>query len=186
MSRIDLQLVPTHPDGVAGLSFLSNTLRALTVFAAAHGTMVAGYLATRTVILGGPLTEFKAEIAAMVILVLFMTISPLFVFTPQLAEAKRNGLREYGRLAMRYVSVFDAKWVRGTSGSSGALLGSADVQSLADMGNSYAVVRTMRTVPVTNDAIYRIAVATLAPIVPLLLTIMPLEELVKKLAAILF
>jgi hypothetical protein len=44
----------------------------------------------------------------------------------------------------------------------------------------------MRTAPITRDAVVGLAVATLVPIVPLLLTMMPLEELLKKLFAILF
>jgi hypothetical protein len=44
----------------------------------------------------------------------------------------------------------------------------------------------MRTAPMTKDAIVRLAAATLIPIVPLSLTMMPLEELVKKLLGILF
>jgi hypothetical protein len=65
-------------------------------------------------------------------------------------------------------------------------LGSADIQSLADLGNSFEVVRTMRLAPITRDAIVRLAAATLVPITPLLLTMMPLEELVKMLVGILF
>jgi hypothetical protein len=70
--------------------------------------------------------------------------------------------------------------------STGSLVGSADVQSLADMGNSYDIVRTMRTVPITKDTVFRLTGATLVPIVPLLLTMMPIEELLRKLYAILF
>ena len=65
-------------------------------------------------------------------------------------------------------------------------MGSADIQSLADLGNSYEVVRTMRIAPITRDAVVRLAAATLVPIVPLLLTMMPLEELLKMLFGILF
>ncbi|MGO8609997.1 hypothetical protein ACC848_44380, partial [Rhizobium johnstonii] len=72
-------------------SFLSNTLRVLSVFALAHGTLLAGYLATQVVILGTSLIEFKAEIAAMLILIVCVTAGPLLMFTPQLSEARRNG-----------------------------------------------------------------------------------------------
>jgi hypothetical protein len=44
--------------------------------------------------------------------------------------------------------------------------------SLADLGNSYAVVREMRIVPVGLRDITRLVVATGAPLLPLLLTIM--------------
>ena len=64
-------------------------------------------------------------------------------------------------------------------------MGSTDIQSLADLSNSYQVVQTMRTVPITKDVVLRLAVATLVPILPLLLTMMSLEELLKKLVGIL-
>jgi hypothetical protein len=57
---------------------------------------------------------------------------------------------------------------------------------LADLSNSVEGVRTMRSVPVNRDAVIRLVLATVAPIVPLLLTIMPLEELAKKLLGVLF
>jgi hypothetical protein len=41
-------------------------------------------------------------------------------------------------------------------------------------------------VPFTKETILQLAVVTVAPVAPLLLTMMPLEELVKKLLGILF
>ncbi len=81
---------------------------------------------------------------------------------------------------------FDAKRLRGGAPADELFAGSGDIQSLADLGNSYEVVRTMRVVPLTKDAILQLAAVTVAPIVPLLLTMMPLEELLKKLFSILF
>ena len=186
VSRIELSLVPTHPDRVGGLGFLANTAYAFAVLAVAHGAMVAGVVANRIFYLGASLTQFKVEIAVVVVFVLLLLLGPLLVFTFQLAQAKRTGLREYGTLAERYVREFDAKWLRGGAPRDEPLVGSGDIQSLADLGNSFEVVRTMRIAPITRDAILRLAAATLVPIVPLLLTMMPLEELVKMLFGILF
>ncbi len=186
VSRIELSFVPTHPDRVGGLGFLANTAYAFAVLAVAHGAMLAGTLANRIFFAGAALTQFKAEIAVMVVFVLCAILGPLLVFAPKLAQAKRQGLREYGTLTERYVREFDAKWLRGGAPADEPFVGSADIQSLADMGNSYEVVRTMRITPITRDAILRLAAATLVPIVPLLLTMMPLEELVKMLFGILF
>ena len=143
-------------------------------------------LANRIFYLGAALPEFKVEIAVVVVFLLCLVLGPLLVFAPQLAQAKRTGLREYGTLAERYVREFDAKWLRGGAPADEPLVGSADIQSLADLGNSFEVVRTMRIVPVTKEAVLQLAAATLAPIVPLALTMMPLEELLKKLFGILF
>jgi hypothetical protein len=186
VSRIGLRLVPTHPDRVGGLGFLSQAAYALTVLAAAHGAMLAGSLAGRIFFLGAALPQFKGEIALLVLVLLGVLLGPLLVFTPQLAAVKRNGLREYGTLAERYVREFDAKWLRAGAPADEPFLGSADLQSLADLANSYEVVRTMSPAPITKQAIVRLAVATLLPIAPLLLTVMPLEELLKKLASTLF
>ena len=186
VSRIELSLVPTHPDRVGGLNFLSNTVYAFTVLAVAHGALLAGQLANRIFFAGAALTQFKAEIALMVGFLLCVVLGPLLVFALQLAAAKRKGLREYGTLAERYVREFDAKWLRGGTSADEPFVGSADIQSLADLSNSYEVVRTMRIAPITRDAIVRLAAATLIPIVPLLLTMMPLEALVKQLVSILF
>ncbi len=113
-----------------------------------------------------------------------LVFGPLLVFAPQLAEAKRIGNREYGTLAERYVREFDAKWLRGGAPTDEPLVGSGDIQSLADLSNSFEVVRTMRIALVTKEALIRLAVATLVPLVPLALTMMPLEELLKRLISI--
>ena len=186
VSRIDLSLVPTHPDRVGGLGFLSNTVYAFAALAVAHGALLAGPLANRIFFAGATLPQFKAEIAVVVLFVLCVVLGPLLVFAPQLAQAKRTGLREYGTLAERYVREFDAKWLRGGAPGDEPFVGSGDIQSLADLGNSYEVVRTMSILPVTKEAVLRLGVATLVPVVPLTLTMMPLEELVKTLFGILF
>jgi hypothetical protein len=185
VSRIKLNLVPTHPDGVGGLSFLSATVYAFTVLAVAHGLILAMPIANRIFFAGAALTQFKAEIALVVVFMLVLVFAPLLVFAPQLSQAKRTGLREYGALAQRYMREFDAKWLRGGAPADEPLMGSGDIQSLADLGNSYEVVRSMNIVPITKDAVLRLVAATLVPIVPLLLTMMPLEELLKKLFTLL-
>jgi hypothetical protein len=185
VSRIELNLVPTHPDRVGGLSFLSNTVYAFTVLAFAHGTMVAAQLANRIFFVEATLPQFKVEIAVMVVFLLCVVFGPLLVFAPQLAQTKRKGLREYGALAQRYVREFDVKWLRSGAPADEPFVGSGDIQSLADLGNSYEGVQTMRIAPITKQAVLQLVVATLVPIAPLALTMMPLEELLKKLFAIL-
>ena len=186
VARIELRLVPTHPDRLGGLGFLSGTVYAFAVLALAHGAMLAGQLASRIFYLGARLPDFKAEVAVTVAFLLCALFGPLLAFAPQLAAAKRAGLREYGWLAQRYVREFDAKWLRGGAPAGAALVGSGDVQSLADMGNSFEVVKGMRIVPVTKEAVVQLAAATLLPIAPLLLTMMPLDELLRKLLGVLF
>ena len=186
VSRIELSLIPTHPDRVGGLGFLANISYALTPLAVAHGAMLAGPIANRILYVGDALPAFKAEIAVVVLFVLCVVLGPFLVFAPQLAHAKRTGLREYGILAERYVREFDAKWLRGGARADEPLVGSGDIQSLADLANSFEVVKTMRIAPITREALLRLVAATLAPVVPLALTMMSLEELLTTLLGLLF
>jgi hypothetical protein len=110
----------------------------------------------------------------------------MLVFGPKLEAAKRAGLREYGTLAQRYVREFDVKWIRGGALADEPLVGSADIQSLADLGNSFEVVRGMRWVPFTWQTVLQLAVTTLLPVVPLTLTMIPLEQLLEQLITLIF
>src|SRR5262249_26715600 len=139
VSRLELNLVPSHPDRVGGLGFLANTVYAFAPLATAHGGLLAGFIANRIFYQGAVLPQFKIEIAVVVLFLLCIILGPLFLFSSQLAAAKRSGGREYGSLAMRYVREFDAKWLHGEAPTNEPLVGSADIQSLADLANSFDV-----------------------------------------------
>jgi hypothetical protein len=186
VSRLELSLVLTHPDRSGGLGFLSNIVYAFTPLLLAPGSLYAGLIANCIFFIGAMLPEFKSDLAFVVAVLVFTALGPLLVFIPQLARAKRTGLREYGVLARRYVREFDHKWLRGGAAADEPLVGSGDIQSLADLGNSYEVIRTMRLVPFTKEALLQLIVTILAPVPPLTLTMVPLEELLRRLVGVWF
>jgi hypothetical protein len=177
VSRLRLQLMPAHPDRAGGLGFMGGSTIAFTPFLFAQGALLAGQIANRIFYKGQPLLSFKLTVVGFVGFFVAAILAPLLVFTPQLDHAKREGSAEYGALASEYVMDFNQKWLRRKANDE-QLLGSADIQSLADLGNSFAVVREMRVVPFATGDVLRLLVAALIPLVPLLLTIMPLEQLV--------
>jgi len=185
VSRIQLRLVPTHPDRIGGLGFLATATAAFSTLALAHGAFVSAWIAARIFMQGATLLDFKFVIIAVAVWMLLLFLGPFLLFSVQLAQAKRQGEREYGPLAQRYARQFDTKWVRGGASRDEPLLGSADIQSLADLGNVYTVVHTMRATPITRQAVVQLLGATLAPIAPLALTMMPIGEVAKLLFGIL-
>lgn len=186
VSRIPLGLVATHPDRVGGLGFLGGAVYAFVPWAMAHGAVLSGQLGNRIFYTGATLTDFKYEVLALVAVLLAVVLGPMFVFAGQLWEVKLSGSRELGTLAERYSREFDAKWIRSESREKEPLLGSADIQSLADLGNSFEVVQTMKLAPISKQATVLLIGATLAPLAPLALTMMPLNELLKKFFGLLF
>ena len=186
ISRLNLRLIATHPDRAAGLGFLGHSTYAFGPILFAQGALLAGLFASRIFHYGQNLIAFKMEAAGFVIFFVAAVLSPLIVFTPRLAEAKRRGQRQYGSLGSRYVQGFEEKWIEGGAPQDEELIGSGDIQSLADLGNSYAIVSEMRVVPFGLKDVARLAAATAAPLLPLGLTIFSLEELVTRLIKILF
>ena len=186
LSRIELQLLPTHPDRAGGLGFLANIVYAFAPLLLAHGVLLAGLIADRIFFAEAKLPQFTVEIFAVVGALVFLVLGPLMVFGGQLSRARRVGLSEYGVLAQRYVKSFDAKWIRGDRDPNEPLVGSADVQSLADLANSYDVIRTMRFVPFSKETVFQLGVVTLVPLLPLTLTMISLDELLKRLLGAVF
>jgi hypothetical protein len=185
VSRMDVAYVPMHPDRNGGIGFVSRIGYAFAPLLLAQGTLHAGMLANKIIFEGAVLTAFKLDVFAFVVIMVGVVLAPLLVFIPPLARAKRAGTREYSHLAKRYVDEFEAKWLRGEAPGGEPLVGSADVQSLADMGNSFEVVRGMRLVPITRDTLLQLVVVTLLPLAPLLLTMISPEELLGQLVKIL-
>jgi len=185
VSRLNLRLVPIHPDRAAGLSFLGRGSYAFAPILFAQGALLAALIASQIFFAGRNLMAFKVEIASFIAFFVAAVLSPLIVFSPKLARAKRQGLADFGLLASRYVGAFEDKWVREGASTGEPLLGSADIQSLADLGNSYSVVQEMRLVPFGLKDATRLAAGAAVPLLPLTLTIFSLEELVTRLLAVL-
>lgn len=186
VSRLELNIMPTHPDRCGGLGFLAGITQGFAPVLVAQGALLAGLMASRMFFAGAVLTDFKLEVVGLVAVMVFAVLGPLLVFAPRLAAAKRAGLREYGALAHHYASAFDRKWLRGGAPASEALVGSADIQSLADMSHSFNVVKEMRPVLFNLKTVSQLALTTLIPAAPLLLTIMPLEQLLDSVVKMLF
>jgi hypothetical protein len=181
VSRCRLHLVPTHPDRVGGLGFLSGIVVAFAPLLASHGVWLAGLIANQIFFRGATLPDFKVQLLVIVVFLLLLVLGPLLLFVPHLSQARRIGLREYGTLAQGYVRAFDHKWLRGGAARDEPLLGTGDIQSLADLGNSFEVVQGMSVIPFSKQTVVQLAVITLLPVVPLLLTMVSFEELLKGL-----
>jgi hypothetical protein len=186
VSRLKLNLISSHPDRSGGLAFLGRSSYAFGPLLFAQGAMLAGVVAARVLYMGQSLKSFQLEIAGFIAFFVFAVLVPLMMFSPKLAAAKRKGMAEYGQLAQDYVEDFEKKWIRGGPLPAEETLGSGDIQSLADLGNSYSVVKEMRAIPFGLQDITRLAIATAAPFAPLLLTVFTPEELLQEVVKVLF
>jgi hypothetical protein len=177
--NLDLQLFPTHPDQAGGVGFVGETQRFFGILLFAYSIAITGVMANEIVYDKLPLIHFAPAIAVYVVIALLIILGPLAVFTGRLLKTKRLGLRQYGTLATSYTGSFQKKWIWHQAQDRDPLLGTSDIQSLADLGNSYAFIQHMNGLPIDPRTLIHLVVASLLPMTPLLLTVMSPKEVVK-------
>jgi hypothetical protein len=183
VARLQLHLVPTHPDGAAGLGYLEV---AQTYFAPLVLTISAVMSASFAEEISSGVSVFEAIYPALAITLvadLALALLPPCFFALKLRACREKGLSDYGAFAARYVNDFEKKWLNASGTPAEPLLGTPDLQSLADLSNSVAVVRNMRTVPVSARLSITVMTAALLPMVPLFLFKYPIAELVQRLVS---
>jgi hypothetical protein len=186
VSKIELRLVPSHPDECGGIGFLNLVQGAFAPLVLAQGILLSGLIANRVFFAGARLPDFLVDIVVILAVTVSVIFVPLLVFAPQLNEAAATGMLEYGALAQQYVREFEQKWLRSTESIGEPLLGSADIQSLADWSNGFEVVQEMRSVPFTIRDVLQLGAIALLPILPLMLTMLSLRELLERIIRLLF
>jgi hypothetical protein len=163
----------------AGIGFLSGAQLRFSPITLACGAVVAGQLGNAVAYEGATVAGLKFIIIAYCSLATLVLLAPLLLLLPTLLPVKRRGLLEYGALAAGYTQTFDAKWIHGGPPEGEALLGSSDIQSLADLSNSFAIVRGMRVAPIDKRTLIGSAIAAVLPMVPVLILGTPADQLIR-------
>jgi hypothetical protein len=179
INKLDLRLIPTHPDRAGGLAFLGTGQTQFGLIVFAVSAAVAGVGANLIIFEGETLPVFERNLVFYILLVTSVFISPMFLFMSRLYRVKKEGQREYSALAMEYVRSFDSKWLRDRVSPAESLLGSPDIQSLADMVNSFSAIRQMMIVPLGRKNLFTFLAAAAIPFLPLLLLVLPIQDVIK-------
>ena len=175
VSRLDLHLVPAHPDLSGGLQFVGASLRAFPLLIFALGAVVAGGVANRVVHQAIHLIDFKYIIATLLVAILIFFVAPLMLFTRRILQARRRGIFEYGALAGAVGRQMERKWVENAGVVDEAAL---DVQHFSATTDLYQVVSNVyqiKSVPVDLQDLVAVIIAVLLPFVPVLLYEIPLN-----------
>jgi hypothetical protein len=181
LSRLRLRPIPTHPDRAGGLGFLSLPSEGFAFMVAGLSATQAGVFANQIIVENATLASFTWKVVIFALAALAFVFGPLVVFTRHLVPCRIIGGIEYGDLATDYTRLFHARWIDG--GQRRDLLGSADIQALADLGTSCKAVYEMRPVPFSTLSLIPIAVAALAPMIPVALLRIPVTDLVMTVGA---
>lgn len=178
VSRLRLHLVPIHPDragGLGGLEVVQTMLLPLVAALSVIGSAsYAEELSTREI----PLAAVYPALMVLLIFDLALIFGPLLPFMPGLWTCRQRGVVDYMGLASRYVDAFEEKWIRSRT-TDEPLIGTPDLQSLADLTSSVEIANDMRIIPAGPRLLLGLAIAAGLPILPLLLFKLPFVELVQ-------
>jgi hypothetical protein len=178
-TRIKLFLVATHTDLAAGLGFLSEGQKAFSPIVFAGGAVIAAQVGNAIAYQGETLSSLKFPMIAYAVLAVLLLVVPLLVVAPVLLQVKRKALLEYGAQVTIHNQLFDQKWIQKEGPADETLLGSPDASSLADLGNSFTVVRQMGLVPIDKPTLITLAISAALPMVPVVLYATPADQLIR-------
>lgn len=179
VARLDLRLVPAHPDQAGGLGFLTESVRALALVALAFSALPAGRFATVHILdIASPLTT-PFLIGFALLMGLLIGVAPLTAFAPKLLLAWRRGLVEYGGLATALGLDFEKKWLAKPRPSE--MLEVPDFSATTDLYQVVANVQGMRVVPVDHKSLLLLLAASVVLFLPAMFLTMPTQEVLQEL-----
>ena len=188
IARLPLRLIPTHPDRAAGLGFLAFGQEGFALIILAISLATAALGANGIIYGARSLSTQEIPLILIVLVALVIIFGPLTAFCGGLIKIQILGLSRYGIFAARYTQAFEEKWLGKDSTNSFEedLLGHADLQSLADLGTSYEVIRRMTFIPFASRLLITALLGALLPFLLLAIATLPVETVLQALPRMVF
>jgi hypothetical protein len=181
LSRLDLSLVPTHPDRSGGLGFVKKLPMAFFPVTLAVSSVIASRWMHDMVYHDQTLASFKAPFAAFVVLWSAILLLPLLMLAPRLAAMKRQALRQYGALIGEHGRLVHRRWILGEPVPPTELLDAPELGPVADTAAIYEAVANVKPLPVGKDTLLMVLVPIMLPMLFVIARQIPIRELLLKL-----
>lgn len=182
VAKLDLAIVPTHPDHAGGLAFLERFTAAFSLVAFVPAMVISASWAHDAVFHDLDVRTLYPMMGVGLALTLIVYLSPYFAFMGPLGRAKRQALLDYGALVGRHGRGVRNKWIVGDAKIDDPLLSAPEIGPVADTVSLYETVQKMRPTPLGKAALLAIAVPVVIPFVAVLAIKIPLKDLLQQLA----
>ena len=177
VARLDLALVPTHPDRAGGIGFLEWLPVAFAPVVLAISIVVASRLAHDAVYHELALQSMRAQMIVFVVVFVVLFLLPLLVFGGPLKRAKRRALLDYGSLVGRHGRLVRQRWIEGRPLDDDAVLNAPELGPVADTAALFDSVQAMRTVPLGKASLVPLAAAAIVPMLAVLALQVPVKDM---------
>ena len=177
IARLDLAIVPTHPDRSGGLGFLDRLATPFAPVVLAAGTVLASRWAHDAVYHGLAMQSVRIEMAAFIVACVLLFTLPLLAFAGPLKKAKKQALLDYGALVGRHGRLVHERWIEGKPLADDAVLEAPELGPVADTAALFGSVKAMRTVPIGKSTVLPLAAAAVLPLLAALAIQVPAKDL---------
>lgn len=181
LSKLNLRLVAPHPDGHGGLIFLGLVPVAFTPISFAAATAIGASWRHDILAHGARLMSFKLDAIVLLILVAIFAFGPLVFFVPKLAEVRRQGILDYGVLGHIQSTTFHEKWIGRRAGHEAEFLCAPENSSLSAYRSSYLNIENLKPLPADRVTLIALAISIGVPLLPAVLTVVPLIVVIQDL-----
>lgn len=178
ISRLDLALVPSHPDKASGLAFLESFPSAFSLVAFASSAVVSSRWAHDVVYHDVHVDSLRMIAIAFLVVNVLLFTGPLLAFLPRLHLVKRRALLEYGALVGRQGRLVGRRWIDGdASVASDDLLSAPEIGPVADAIALYEAVAASRTLLIGKRALLAVVVPTALPLLAVFAIEVPIKDM---------
>ncbi|HEY6639417.1 MAG TPA: hypothetical protein VIY67_01660 [Nitrospiraceae bacterium] len=177
VSRLNLHLVPTHPDRAGGLGFLEDIPLIFSPVIFASSAVLASRWGHDVFYHDVDVYSFAIPLGVYVAAMLILFLGPLVVFAPILRRLKRQGLLEYGTLVGQHGRLVRRRWISNEQIPDAPLLQAAELGPVIDTVSMYEVVEQIQPAPIGKQALLAVLLPALIPMLPVVAIQIPLKEI---------
>lgn len=177
ISRLDLRLVATHPDGVGGIAFIGAYPNSFAPLVFGLSSVVAAGLFSQLATEGLDVSAYGRDMTAWLVIVLSIFTLPLLSFRGPLGRLKEQTLREADILGTRFHRAAERKlFARNLAADSSEEPSATDTPDPAAFRKAASA---LRTVPFSRAALVPLSVAALVPLLAAGATQLPFGDLLR-------
>lgn len=181
IGRLDLSLVPTHPDRAGGLDFVQALPGAFAPVSLALSAVLSAHWAHDIVYHEVTLQALKLPAIAFVVISACLCLLPLLMLAPALLAAKQRARPAYAALVGEHGRMVHRRWILREPVADPTLLEAAEIGPVADTAAIYGAVKAMRLAPIGMRAMLAIVLPIALPMLVTAALQIPLKDIIPKL-----
>ena len=182
VARIDLELVPTHPDRAGGLGVIEKLPGAFALVTMALSATLASRWAHEILHHGASIASYRHAVIVFAVVWALLLLLPLLAFAPALSRTRKQALQAYSALVGRQGALVHRRWIEGGAVADNPLLDAPEIGPVADAAAMYEAVVKMRRVPIGKVSVIGILLPLALPLLVVAALQVPLKDLLLKLA----